>query len=185
MAQTGADYVTDNVFTFQDANEDKNHNRGATEPAAIQPGMLFSDSDDEALYHRQASASVRVLQATDCMLYGLSLLSSTASVSLNTANKTTLYTVPAGKTCIITHVIVRNASTSITTAEYGFGFNANADDVITSATHTELTGATLFVSLIPKAGAIRGAAADVFGVKCTVNQGAAATVTISVFGYLF
>ena len=112
-------------------------------------------------------------------------LASVAGVDVNVATKSTLYTVPAGKSCIITHIIVRNPSINLTTANYGFGFNANADDVITSATHTELDGSTKYAVLSAKAGAVRGAAADVFGVKCTVNQGAAATVTIEVFGYLF
>lgn len=99
--------------------------------------------------------------------------------------KQTLYTVPTGKSCIISHVVIRAASTDIDTAEYGLGFNANADDVIAAAAHTELTGATLYTILDAKAGAVRGAAADVFGVKVTVEQGAAATITVDVFGYLF
>lgn len=112
-------------------------------------------------------------------------LSTTASVNLNVNTKTTLYTVPAGKTLIVTKVVVRAASTSLTTAEFGLGFNANADDVIAVAIHSELTGATLFTLIPPKNGAIRGAAADVFGVRCNVVQGGAATCTIEVWGEIF
>lgn len=112
-------------------------------------------------------------------------MSSTDSVDLNTATKTTLFTVPAGKTLVVTKIIVRNASASLTTASFSFGYNANADDVVATATHTELTGNTLYTKIEPKAGAIIGNAADVFGVKCTILQGSAATVTISVFGYFF
>ena len=108
-----------------------------------------------------------------------------AGVDLNVTTKTTIYTVPTGKTLIVTKVVIRNASASLTTANYALGFNANADDVVTGATHTELTGSTLFSILNAKAGAIRGAAADVFGLKCSVAQGGAATVTVDVFGYLF
>ena len=51
MAETGADYV-EGAFGYQDANEDKNHNRGITIPSSIQPGMLFSRSTDDRLTHR-------------------------------------------------------------------------------------------------------------------------------------
>lgn len=113
------------------------------------------------------------------------LLSSTAGVDLNVTTKTTLYTVLTGDHCIITKVIVRAASTSLTTAKYKFGFDANADDVIASATHTELTGATLYSVIPAMIGAKVGAAGDVFGLKCEIAQGAAATVIVDVFGYIY
>lgn len=116
----------------------------------------------------------------------LTLLGSTASVDMNTATATTLYTVPPGKSCIISHVVVRAASTSLTTASYSFGFNsASFNDVIANATHTELTGSTLYTILSAKAGATRGAAGDAFKVLMNTLQGGAATTTIDVFGYLF
>lgn len=104
-------------------------------------------------------------------------------IDVNTAVKTTIYTVPTGKTLVVTKVVVRSASSSLTTAQFGFGFNAGADDVIASALHAELTGSTLYTKLEPKVGAIVGNAADVFGIKCTVNQGEAATVTVDLFGF--
>lgn len=105
---------------------------------------------------------------------------------MNTATATTLYTVPTGKSCIITHVIVRNASTSLTTASYSLGFNSAAfNNVIADATHTELTGSTLYTVLIAKAGATRGVAADTFKVLMNILQGGAATTTMDVYGYLF
>jgi hypothetical protein len=51
--------------------------------------------------------------------------------------------------------------------------------------HSELTGATLYTVIKAKDGATRGAAAEVFGLKCSIAQGAAATVDVDVFGYLF
>lgn len=116
---------------------------------------------------------------------GERMLSSTDSVNLNTTNKTTLFTVPAGKSCVITRVVVRAASTNLTTASFGFGFNANADDVDASSVHATLTGATIVDSILPLTGAVRGAAADAFGVKCSIAQGAPATVSVDVFGYLY
>lgn len=113
-------------------------------------------------------------------------LATVAGVDMNTATATTLYTVPAGKSAIITHIVVRNASTSLTTVSYSFGFNsASFNDVVANATHTELTGATLYTALIAKVGATRGAAGDILKVLMNTLQGGAATTTMDVFGYLF
>lgn len=111
-------------------------------------------------------------------------LATVDSVNFNVTTETSLFTVPPGKSCIITHMVTRNASISLTTASWGFGFNANADDVVASATHTGLDGATKYVLHGAKDASVRGAAADVFGVRCSVAQGAAATVSVDVFGYL-
>ncbi len=112
------------------------------------------------------------------------MLASVAAVDANVTTKTTLYTVPASKVAYITKVVIRDASTSLTTATFGFGFNANSDDVVANATHTGLTGGTLYEIIPAKVAAKEGAAADVFGVQCDTAQGGAATVTIDVFGYL-
>lgn len=116
----------------------------------------------------------------------ITLLGTTDSVDMNTATATTLYTVPTGKSCVVTHVTVRNASTNLDTASYSFGFNsASFNDVITNATHTELTGSTLYTVLSAKTGATRGAAGDTFKVLMNTLQGGAATTSMDVFGYLF
>lgn len=127
------------------------------------------------------------LEDSGGIVYGTSLrLASVAGVDMNTATATTLFTVPAGVSCIIERVVVRNASTSLTTASYSFGFNsATYNNVIADATHTELTGSTLYTILSAKIGATRGAAADVFKVLMNILQGGVATTTIDVYGYLF
>ena len=113
-------------------------------------------------------------------------LSTTPSVDMNAAPATTLYTCPSGRSCVITKVVVRNASTSLTTASYSFGWTTAAfADVIADATHTELTGATLYTRLEAKAGATLGTSTDTFKVLMNVLQGGAATTTIDVFGYTF
>lgn len=115
-----------------------------------------------------------------------SLLATVTGVDLNTATPSTLYTVPAGKTCIITKMIFSAPSTSLTTAAWSVGFNSAAfNDVLANATHTELTGATLYTILFPKVGAKMGAAADVLKLLTNVLQGGAATVTVRVFGMLY
>jgi hypothetical protein len=113
-------------------------------------------------------------------------LATVTGVGMNTATATSLYTVPAGRTCVVTRVVVRAASVSLTTASYSFGFTGPAyNDVIADAAHTELTGSTLYVILTPKAGAKVGAAGETFKVLMNTLQGAAATTTMDVFGYLF
>jgi hypothetical protein len=151
--------------------------------------MISSDSTSEVTAYRSDGTTygtfvggVFVIANTSTMLEGR--FSATTGVDLNVTTKTTLFTVPTGKTAYITKIVVRDASASLTTASFGFGYNANADDVVASATHTTLTGGTLYEIIRPAAGALEGAAAAVFGVKCTIAQGSAATVVIDVFGYV-
>lgn len=106
------------------------------------------------------------------------------TANLNVLTKTTLYTVPTGFKLVVTRIVLRSASVSLTTASFGFGFDANATDVDTSSLHTELTGATLVSQIIPLAGAKIGSAADVLGIKCSIAQGVAATLVVDVFGVL-
>ena len=112
-------------------------------------------------------------------------LATVTGVDMNTATPTALYTVPTGRSAIITSITVRNASTSLTTASYSFGFNSAAfNNVIADATHTELTGNTLYTILNAKVGAKVGVAADVLKALMNTLQGGAATTTMDVFGYL-
>lgn len=114
------------------------------------------------------------------------LLASVAGVDMNTATASTLYIVPTGKSAVITKIVIRNPSTSLTTASYSFGFTGAAyNDVIADATHTELTGSTLYTVLSAKVGAKVGIAGDILKVLMNILQGGAATTTVEVFGYLF
>jgi hypothetical protein len=113
-------------------------------------------------------------------------LTTMAAVDMNTATATTLYVVPTGKSCLISKVIMRLASTSLTTVSVSFGWTSTAfADVIANATHTELTGNTLYTILFPMVGAKVGTAAATFKVLDNTLQGGAATVTIDVYGILF
>ena len=115
----------------------------------------------------------------------ITLLESVSGVDVNTTTKQTLFTVPVGKVAIITHIIVRNASVNLNTANGGFGFDAGGSDVVAHEAYAELDGATKVKVFKADKGSVRGAAADILGSKCTTAQGAAATVDIDVFGYLF
>lgn len=113
------------------------------------------------------------------------LLQTNSSVDMNTATASTLFTCPTGRTCVITKVVVRNASTSLTTASYSFGWTSAAfNDVIANAAHTELTGSTLLTVLIPKVGAKLGPSGGTFKVLMNTLQGGAATTSIDVYGFL-
>lgn len=129
-------------------------------------------------------ASITAGSAIQASPAGAEVLLSSTSVNLNSATAQTLFTVPAGVSCEVTRIVVRNASTSLTTVSFSIGWNgATFDNVLANATHTELTGATLYTSLAPKTGATKGAALDVLKLLCNILQGAPATATIDIFGY--
>ena len=114
------------------------------------------------------------------------VLSSTASVNLNTATATTLYTCPSGKTCVVTAIVVKAASTSLTTVSFSVGWNSTAfNNVVADATHTELTGSTLYTKLVSKAGATLGTSTGVLKLLDNTLQGGAATATVDVIGYVY
>lgn len=113
-----------------------------------------------------------------------SMLSTTTLINMNSGATQVLYTCPTGKTCVVTKVIVRNASASLTTASYSFQWNT-ADDVIVNATHTELTSSTLYTQLLPKVGAAVGSTGATFDVLMNTLQGSGATTTMDVFGYTY
>ena len=115
----------------------------------------------------------------------VTLLEATASVDMNAVAVTTLYTVPTGKSCVITHVVCRIASTSLTTASWSFGFDVVGSDCIANATHTELDGTTKYTVLQAEVGAVLGVAAGTFKIRVNTAQGGAATMTIEVFGYIY
>ena len=113
------------------------------------------------------------------------LLASVDLVDLNVLDATTtLFTVPAGKSCIITKVVTRTHSAALTTAVSDYGFNVAGDDVITGAIKA-LTGATDYQRVVADDAAIRGVAAEVFKHSVQIAEGGALTCTIDVFGYLY
>lgn len=155
-----------------------------------------SDSTDKRFVTDQELADLVTLQplaALEAVLAALAgrtggetLLQSNAAVDLNTATASTIYTVPSGKSAVITRVVMRLASTSLTTVSWSVGFNsASFNDVIANATHTELTGNTLFSIIAAKTGAKIGTTTQLLKLLCNTLQGGAATATVDVFGYLY
>lgn len=62
----GDDVINGDLGSFEEWNRMKNHWRGTAAPSNIQPGMIFSDADNDKLYHRgDASAGLEeILQET-------------------------------------------------------------------------------------------------------------------------
>jgi len=107
-------------------------------------------------------------------------------VDMQTAGKTTLYTVPVGKTFYPFAIIVRETSDSLDGGtDYDFGTGANCDTwkqaVNLSSMNTPgtdywiIAAATKFTDC---------AAGSEFGIKVITGATAAATATIDVLGFL-
>jgi hypothetical protein len=114
----------------------------------------------------------------------ITCLSTTASVNMVAgAGPTTLYTVPAGKTAIITHVVIRTISASLAGGvDFDFtGWRQTVDlSSITSAY------ATSYICLdCNNAVYTPAVAASTFQITNSTGSTGAATCTIDVWGYTF
>ena len=117
----------------------------------------------------------------------LALLGSVDAIDLNAVAVTTLYTCPAGMICYVTHVVMRNvagAALPLATVEAAFSWGAAlADDVIDNAGR-DLTDGTNYLIIGAKDDALYGVAAGIFKIDVQVVEGAVATCSVDVFGYL-
>lgn len=117
----------------------------------------------------------------------IGLLVSVAGVDMDTVAKQPLFTVPVGKRCVVTHVVVRDRSGALG-ADYDFGHEAQATGWI-QAVDLSSIGANeyLVVQDEPDGGAYGHyaviTAGVIFGVKPIA--GTAQTATIDIFGYLY
>lgn len=120
------------------------------------------------------------------------LLASKASVDLNTTTtETTLYTVPAGKTCIISHIVMRNFSADSGSSTVSFGQTGAATDYLSTQTLTGITTSfatqALTLRIVPNATPVVQvvyAAATVLVIKTVAAAGSTCTCTVDLFGYL-
>jgi hypothetical protein len=60
----GDNLINGAILSYQEVNRIKNNWRASSAPANVQAGMIFSDSDDDRLYHRGVAALEEILQAT-------------------------------------------------------------------------------------------------------------------------
>ena len=113
---------------------------------------------------------------------------SSTSVDVGAVAVTPLYTVPAGKTAVITRVVIRSASASFNQATdpiFNIGWQAVASNVVASATYTTPASTTSYIQPAIIADATMGAAAEVLNFNVTGAATASTTATVDVFGYLF
>ncbi len=118
---------------------------------------------------------------------GATLLSTTTSINAKNTGTTNLYTVPSGRTAIITKaIVIPTAASSITQGPtLGIGVAAGEDDIFSS---TQLTGVTTTskVYAFDAIGTyVSAAATEVIKVGIdTVAAGTSMTISIYLFGYL-
>ena len=95
-----------------------------------------------------------------------------------------LFTAPAGKTCVITRVVMRSASGACDTVKIRCQFTA-AGDVIALTAALTLTITNNCIILSPISNALMGVAAATFKVEVETVEDSAATAVFDVFGYLY
>jgi hypothetical protein len=114
-------------------------------------------------------------------------LVSVENVDMQTAQKVDLLTVPAGRTAIITHVVVRETSASLAGGtDYDFGTGANVNSWVQGVDLSGMTDAGSDVRIIDAGSGIYSecAAESVFAVMVNTGSTTVATATVDVFGYL-
>lgn len=118
---------------------------------------------------------------------GGTLLSTTTSINAKTTGTTNLYTVPSGKTAIITKaIVVPTAASSITQGPTaGIGVAAGEDDIFSATELTGLTATTKAFAFDAIGTYVMAAATEVikFGID-TAASGTSMTITVYLFGYL-
>ena len=114
---------------------------------------------------------------------GIMLLGSALNVDMNAVAVTNIFTVPLGKTALVTHAVVL-ADGDMSSASFGVGRDAGGVDALASAVHANLDGATKYVTLKTLDAAVKGAAADVFKCGVTIAHGGAVTADVYLFGFL-
>lgn len=119
---------------------------------------------------------------------GLPLLSITAGINAKTVANTNLYTVPTGKTAVITGYVVRCfAATTITVgATAGVGNASGTNNIAPSQAMTALTSpANLFIWPIVGMSVTVTAGNSVFFNLATAATGTSQTLVVDLIGYLF
>lgn len=115
------------------------------------------------------------------------VLSSTGGINAKTVAATTLYTVPAGRTAIITAATVRcTAASAITIGPaLGIGVAAGEQDIFASTAITALTTTAVIFGFAAVGMSVSAAAASVIKVGIdTGSTGTSQTIAIDLMGYL-
>jgi hypothetical protein len=115
------------------------------------------------------------------------ILSTTTGIDAKVVATTNLYTVPAGKTCVVCSTIVRvTAANNITVVPtLGVGIAAGEDDILSSAATTGLNTLGEMWRADVEGVAVTGAAGEI--IKLGIDVGATATtmtIAVDLTGYL-
>jgi hypothetical protein len=112
-----------------------------------------------------------------------------ASASVDTQNgdaKSTVFTVPTGKSAIITHVVIRSPSGSLAGGtDFDIGSGANADTWLQTNDLSAMTATTDYKVITSTTKYTIEVAGAAFGIKPITGATADTTATMEVFGYLF
>jgi len=124
----------------------------------------------------------------------ITLLESTSGVDLNgvAGTETTLYTVPVGKTAIVTHIIIRNMSADAAASVVTFGKTGGSCDEFRGDQTLAALSAVGKYTVIYLDQAVNDTpesaeefdAGESVGVEITTPAGGACTCTVDVCGYL-
>lgn len=110
-------------------------------------------------------------------------------VDWNAVTTTALYTVPTGKSCVITKIVIRSANRSLDQAQdatSNIGFDAATDLVASGDISKVLTATTTWANLTLVTPAVIGTTGQVLNCHTTLGcTTAASTCQVDVFGYLF
>ncbi len=116
-------------------------------------------------------------------------LSTTAGVDMKTNDaNTVLYTVPTGKACILSHVIVRNPTATLVGGDlYDFGdVSSDCDSWLQNVALASMTLTShYFIIESNNTAYVTLDAGDEFGIRPEDGSDGVATATIEVFGYLY
>ena len=128
------------------------------------------------------TAALRALSATDALL-------GSVTVDVSAVATTPLYTVPSGKSCVVTRIAIRSANRSLeqeTSATSNIGFGAATDLVASGEISKVLTAAGLLAHLTLGTPVVIGTSGQVLNwhntIGCTTAE---STLQCDVFGYLF
>lgn len=116
------------------------------------------------------------------------ILSTVVGVDAKAVATTALYTVPTGKTCVVTAAIIRcTAATAVTIGpQLGIGIAAGEDDIFASTTLTSLTSASKCFGFSSVGTSVIGASTNVIKLGVDVaTTGTSQTLAVDLMGYIF
>jgi hypothetical protein len=114
------------------------------------------------------------------------LLGSAVVDMQNGDGKTTVYTVPTGKTAVIVAVVIRSPSGSLAGGtDFDIGSGASADTWLQTNDLSAMTATTDYKVIMSSTKYTLEAAAAAFGILPITGATADVTATMDVFGYEF